>query len=314
MHPLQVFFAAMAVAAPVVEGEVAVSVSRDFVPPPLAAASVPSRGRTALDLLRECAVVETSFGGAFVERINGVPRPGERTGGRGWLYYVNGMIAQKGAGTCVPEPGDAVAWDFHPWERVRQVRALIGCYPQPFARAAWDRSSPVRVLFTPGAREKAHALAASLARRGVPGARVSPLAASETPGDFQAIVIGAWDELVRSPIVQDAVTHGAHSGLFVDGGVAGMRILDLAGAARSSHPRAGALVAVAGGATLPAALWLVTGTDTEQACRAADVLISRPERIRGLVSAVIAGDAVLPAPAIDPPPAAGGTEQGARRR
>ena len=303
MHPILGMVAAAALAAPApapADGDrVAVLVCRNFSPPPLAERAVPARGRSALRLLEECARVETAFGGAFVSRIDGLPAAKTRDAGRAWFYYLNGILAERGAAACLPEPGDTVQWDLHPWEGVRQVRAIIGGYPQPFVRAARDASSAPRVLFTPGAEAAARALVSTLAGRGAAGVRAAPLAESEPPSDAPALVIGPWDEIARVPLVKRSISDGARTGLFVDGGGAGMRRLDLAGTPRASHPGAGALVAVVGGASLPAPLWLVTGTDTARACAAADVLISRPERIRGMASAVVAGDAVLPAPVIE---------------
>ena len=303
MHPIlgMVAAAALAASAPPPAGgaEVAVLVCRNFSSPPLAERSVPARGRSALRLLEECAQVETAFGGAFVSRINGLPAKGARDAGQAWFYYLNGILAERGAASCIPEPGDMLQWDLHLWDGVRQVRAIIGGYPHPFVQAARDGSLPPRVLFSPGAEAAARGLVSALARRGAAGVRVAPLAESEPPSDAPSLVIGPWDGIARVPLVKRSISDGARTGLFVDGGAAGMRRLDLAGTPRTSHPGAGALVAVVGGATRPAPLWLVTGTDTARACAAADVLISRPERIRGMASAVVAGDDVLPAPVIE---------------
>lgn len=280
-------------------GEVTIRVSRDFGNPPLVEKTVLWRESSVLDLLKEAATVETAFGGAFVERINGIPGKKDRSAGRAWHYYVNGMIAQVGAKAYRPAPGDVTVWDFHPWEGVSQVQALIGCYPRPFTGSTRDRSAPCRILFSDASHGKARELAASLMHHGALEVRVQPLSSAELSDGVPAVIIGPWDEIRRVPAVRTAVAHADRCGLFIDCDGTGMRILDLKRKPRASYPKAGALIAVAGGISRPAPLWLVTGTDTASACLAADILISHPERIRGMAAAVIAGDAVHPAPIID---------------
>jgi hypothetical protein len=303
MHLIYGLLAALIVAGPapveVVGGGVTILVSRDFRNPPLVEKTLLWQGSSVLDLLNGVATVETAFGGAFVERINGVPGKKDRSAGRAWHYYVNGMIAQVGAGAYRSAPGDVMVWDFHPWEGVRQVQALIGCYPQPFTGSTRDGSAPCRILFSEAAHGKARELAAALMHRGALEVRVQPLSSAELSDGVPAVIIGPWDEISRVPAVRTAVAHGDRCGLFIDCDGTGMRVLDLKRKPRASYPKAGAIIAVAGGTSIPTPLWLVTGTDTASACLAADVLILRPEKIRGMAAAVLSGDAVHPAPIID---------------
>ncbi len=160
-----------------------------------------------------------------------------------------------GAASCIPEPGDMLQWDLHLWDGVRQVRAIIGGYPHPFVQAARDGSLPPRVLFSPGAEAAARGLVSALARRGAAGVRVAPLAESEPPSDAPSLVIGPWDGIARVPLVKRSISDGARTGLFCGWRRRRDAPPDLAGTPRSSHPGAGALVAVVGGATRPAPLW-----------------------------------------------------------
>ena len=59
--------------------------------------------------------VETRYGGGFVQAINGVA--GGREDGRpvDWFYYVNGVLAERGAAAHELEPGDRIWWDHHDW-------------------------------------------------------------------------------------------------------------------------------------------------------------------------------------------------------
>lgn len=280
-------------------GEITVRVSRDFANPPLVEKTMSWSPSSAMELLARAAAVETAFGGAFVERIDGIPEKRTSRAGRAWLYYVNGMIAQTGAKACATSAGDVIWWDFHPWEGVVQAQALIGSYPQPFLRAAGEPSRPVCIVHSPASETKAGELKASLARRGLANVRAQPLSCLETPDGSAVLVLGAWEEIARFPAVRTAIAHGDRCGLFIGGDRSAMRVLDLKRTPRASYPGAGAIAAVAGGGSRPAPLWLVTGTDAAAAGRAADILISHPEKIRGMAAAVIDGDSVRPAPAIE---------------
>jgi hypothetical protein len=65
-------------------------------------------GQNALDLLKRYAVVETkhySFGD-LVTAINGTPGNGPKY----WSFYVNGKLADVGAGVYVTKDSDQIEW------------------------------------------------------------------------------------------------------------------------------------------------------------------------------------------------------------
>ena len=71
-------------------------------------------GQTAMRALDQVADVETDSGGKFVTGINGVE---QNTGKKlAWLYYVNGVAAQKGAAEVKLAEGDVEWWDLHNYE------------------------------------------------------------------------------------------------------------------------------------------------------------------------------------------------------
>jgi len=62
-----------------------------------------------ISLLGMVSDVETTYGGKFVDSINGIrTRPDHA-----WFYYVNGELAGIGAAAYVPENGDTIQWDYH---------------------------------------------------------------------------------------------------------------------------------------------------------------------------------------------------------
>lgn len=68
-------------------------------------------GKTALDLLKQKAVVETKTYeglGELVTSINGKPSTSDHY----WVFYVNGQQAEVGAGSYVTKSSDTIAWKY----------------------------------------------------------------------------------------------------------------------------------------------------------------------------------------------------------
>lgn len=90
-------------------------------------------GSTVLDALREVAVVETSYGGGFVEAIDARSSgyPDERLD---WFYHVDASLATVGAASNELDHGDVVAWDHRPWNRTLALPFLLtglASWPSP---------------------------------------------------------------------------------------------------------------------------------------------------------------------------------------
>ena len=69
---------------------------------------------TAMQALQRVAKLKTSYGGKFVNAINGVGPVGKNDA---WLFYVNGKMAQKGATEVKLAPGDVEWWDLHNYKK-----------------------------------------------------------------------------------------------------------------------------------------------------------------------------------------------------
>jgi uncharacterized protein DUF4430 len=101
-------------------------------------------GQTVMRFLRSTREIETSFGGRFVQSIDGI-----KSGGSGphwdWFYFVNGIWADKGAAEFELSGGDVVHWDYRNWEAAMRIPAIVGAYPQPFKDGVEGKRFPVRV-------------------------------------------------------------------------------------------------------------------------------------------------------------------------
>ena len=78
---------------------------------------------TVMRALERNAQITTSYGGDFVQSIDGVEgesRSGERFD---WLFYVNGVESTVGAGAYSLHGGESVWWDYRDWSAALRVPA-----------------------------------------------------------------------------------------------------------------------------------------------------------------------------------------------
>jgi len=100
-------------------------------------------GQSALNALRRAAKVGTSYGGRFVESINGVE--GQKSAGWDWLYFVNGIDPGVGAADTTLHAGDREWWDYRYWKDFIGVPAVIGAWPEPFVHGLDGKRPQVQV-------------------------------------------------------------------------------------------------------------------------------------------------------------------------
>jgi Domain of unknown function (DUF4430) len=85
----------------------------------VAKTDVPPSG-TAMQGLLRVAKLKTSYGGKFVDAIDGF---GPAAKNDSWLFYLNGKLSQKGATEIKLAPGDVEWWDLHDYKKSCQVPA-----------------------------------------------------------------------------------------------------------------------------------------------------------------------------------------------
>jgi hypothetical protein len=117
-------------------------------------------GQSALDALRRTARVSTSYGGRFVEAIDGLR--GDRSAGWDWLYFINGVEADRGAADYRLRPGDREWWDYRYWNDLIHVPIAVGAWPEPFVHGFdGHRPQAVDVAGLPCSADVAGALRAA---------------------------------------------------------------------------------------------------------------------------------------------------------
>ncbi|MEJ7798726.1 MAG: DUF4430 domain-containing protein [Solirubrobacteraceae bacterium] len=227
---------------------------------------------TVMRVLRRNATVKTRYGGKFVQAINSIA--GGRRDGRpkDWFVYVNGSLSAQSAGATDVHGGDRLWADHHDWGVTRDVRAVVGSYPEPFVHGTDGKRLPVRVECVDPKGRSCTVVADKLIALGVPIGRsnISRSAADES----LRILVGAWSALRGRDVEADAIDMGPRaSGVFARFDGSGRRLVVLderARAARTLGAGSGLIAATRAKQRQP--VWFVTGTDEAGVASAARAL------------------------------------------
>ena len=87
-------------------------------------------GQTLMRALAAEADVETSYGGRFLQSLNGIEGDVEQR--RDWFCFVNGYEGDRSAAEYRLRDGDVVWWDYRSWQREGEARVVVGAFPEPF--------------------------------------------------------------------------------------------------------------------------------------------------------------------------------------
>ncbi|MDO8212193.1 DUF4430 domain-containing protein [Conexibacter sp. CPCC 206217] len=247
---------------------------------------------TALRATERNFDVKTSYGGRFVDSIDGVAGSGRRD----WFFFVDGSVGDKSAADVQLQNDAHVWWDYRDWSGSQNVDAVVGQYPAPFAGDADGAAREVAVRCAPGAdvRPLCDTVARSLTAAGA-SAAVQPLSAAAPTGS-PSVLVGPWRALRADAAVRELDSGPARSGVFARFDASGERLdlLDPSGDVAETAAAGAGLVAAVEHRGEP--VWVVTGTDAAGVTGAADALDA--ERLRAhFALAVLSGkgDVALPA-------------------
>jgi hypothetical protein len=147
-------------------------------------------GQTVLQALRSRADVDSAYGGRFVQAVDGIE--GSVAQGSDWLYFLNGVAADRGAAEVRLRRGDVAWWDYRKWVGQDEVQVVVGAFPEPLVNGYRSRRDTVVRYALSAQRPGAEAIgrllnADSIALAGTPvpaGDNVFVLA--DGPSRFQA--------------------------------------------------------------------------------------------------------------------------------
>jgi len=219
-----------------------------------------TQSETVMRQLQRLKQVKTSYGGRFVESINGLS--GGSSGGSSfdWFFFVNGVESPVGAAEVTLADGDDVWWDHRDWSAASHVPAVVGAWPHPFSDEVDGKNLPTRLLCAPTAAAACARVEAALAAEGIVATRGKP--GTQGKGNGPKIVVGTWDEIRNDPAARLILGGPSESGVYVQPTRSGSRfnVLNPKGSPAAAYSAGTGLVAatVVGGAS---PTWLVTGTD-----------------------------------------------------
>jgi hypothetical protein len=221
---------------------------------------------TVMRMLDRNTDIKTRYGGKFVQTINGVS--GGTRGGLAtdWIYYINGVQADKGAASVKVHTGDSLWWDSHPWE-VSTVDAVVGQFPEPFRHGPNSKRLPVRIECADPNGPDCRKVQSTLVADDVPASRAR--LAAQLEQNTLRIVVGPYQR-IRGDRAVSLLDEGPQvSGVFALPSPNGSQIglLDPRGKQIESIGAGSGLIAAisppkeAKEIDQPLPVWMITGTD-----------------------------------------------------
>jgi hypothetical protein len=261
-----------------------------------------AQGQSLLDVMREHLEIETSYGGGFINAINGT-KSGYTDKSiftrkkRDWFYYVNGSIAAVGADAYAAKSGDEVWWDYHDWSGSgSSAYCVVGSYPHPFT-LGYNGSAPGTVVYYgSGHAEEANRVASALTAAGAGRVRTAvynneDLMAAGT----NTVVVGTWAELSGKSNIAELFGAPTRTGLYA--AFEGDRVIGLNYQGKGTEVSgAGAILATGSGNGDPTPTWLIIGATEAGLDAAVNTLVHNPGALRGKIGALVDGGTVTGVP------------------
>ncbi len=139
------------------------------------------------------ADIETSYGGNFVDSIDGFAGSASGGGQEDWFFFVNGYYSDIGAGETKVLPGDRIWWDYRYWNAAYRVPAVVGSWPEPF-RSGYDGERYDTVVECLAEQPDCDAVVAALSGVGVEPV-VETVSRPIEHTDQLRILVGPWQRL-----------------------------------------------------------------------------------------------------------------------
>ena len=258
-------------------------------------------GESAMDILNKVATVTTTYGGGYVESINGIKS--QYNGGAGekkdWLYYINGMLASVGSNMYKLHPDDIERWDFHDWRSDQAVTAIIGDYPEPFQHGYSGRVAATTIVHAEEFYESAFELQQSLENYGISVSinHLEELSESEKKSN-NIIFIDTYENDLIGELNADA----DQLGWFIEYEKNSVVTFDETGAKDRTFDHGGVILATQniwnpkGNWHCENVIWIISGITHDDVTAAAELLITNHKDIKHCASLIIVDGTIYQVP------------------
>ena len=283
------------------EGTAELRVTREFGATELVSGTLedPTESDTVVRFLDDEADIETSYGGNFVDSINGIAGSTVHPSDEDWFFFVNGYYSDVGSGETPVHPGDRIWWDYRDWAEAYRVPAVVGSWPEPFLDGRDGRRLGVVVECLAADPAPCDETMTALTDAGVEAEREDVSRPIPHPSELR-LLVGPWQRLradaAAAQIERGPSTSGVYAAMTGCGDGYELDVLDSDGQVRQRLSSAGLVAAVRDGEDQPT--WVVTGTDDAALGHAAKLLDEDDLRDRYAVAAGADGEPLpVPAPA-----------------
>ena len=250
---------------------------------------------SAMEALGQVAEIETSYGGGFVDVINGVSSrySGSDSARNDWFVYLNGIQSDVGALDYTLYPGDVEHWDFRDWRFHHFVPAIIGAFPEPFLHGYEGDVRSVLVVYQDNFEKEAGILADHLLQLGIADASITDFA-HLTDGDKESGNIILLGDMNYEPVAElnDVWKRLGFYACFVAGK---LQVFDCQGELAAEFAAGSGLIQATQNPWNPDGIgacenvvWIVSGVDAQGVKSAVEALVNHNKEIKYACAAVIA--------------------------
>jgi len=260
-------------------------------------------GTSAMTALMKAAEVETSYGGGFVNAINGVRSrfTGSQSVKMDWFIYVNGIQSNIGALDYKLHDGDIQHWDFHQWSFRHFIPAIVGDFPEPFVHGYGGKTDPTVIACSESLKEDAENLERRLVHMGVSDVgikRLGELSENERES-HNLLLLGTMDSEPLSELNQvwNRLGFFAH---FENGNLV---VLNAEGEVVAKYGAGAGLIQATQNPWNPKGIgvcenvvWMVSGTDEAGVKDAIDALINHYSEFQYACAVVVVDGEIIKVP------------------
>jgi len=245
-------------------------------------------GESVIDAIKKVATVTTTYGGGYLESINGIKSNFNTK--NDWFYYINGMLASVGASMYKPHEGDIVHWDFHDWSSDRIITAIIGNYPEPFLHGFNGKIADTNIVFSEDFYDTAILLKESLEKQGVLSSLLlfEDLTTDEKKNK-NIILIDTYE----NELIKELNENANQLGWFIEYDKKNIVTYDEKGKKDDTYDHGGVICATSniwnpkGNWHCDNVIWVITGIDNNDVIEASNLLIEYNNEIKNYASIII---------------------------